>query len=583
MSFQTPMNILIIEDDQEFRDLVVRFLEKAFPNANVEEYDPGGKGPPGPDFDWSHFDVLLLDYRLGERETGLDWLRRYKHESKAFPATILLTAVGSEELAVRALRNGAHDYLRKQSLSGKKLTESVADALNMRAREAEIENSLTINASRFSKSYFYGQFDHALAEAAEGKERALVLIKTDGYEALLKSLGVLAMDEIERFMAASALDVFDSGRYRPRATRFTDSSIAILVGDYGTKTDLERALNKFCDYLRKHPPLVNDSEIPVNVSIGAVPILADDAGVQGVLEKTETTVSEAARIPGNSIVLHTPETDKRPGEDTSERARVFNAKAALRENRVQAMFRPLMGVSEKSGKWQSSEFFQVHARFVTQSGNHLVAEQVLAEQPNDTLGRIMDRWKIRECVGRLLVADLGVENSPGFLIELGEGSCSDINLAHWITKLIKHHRKQDRPFPELCFSVPAPMFIAQVKPIATLLAHLKIQHQCRSALSRIDDVSLCRMCFDQYPFDLISLGSSVVGQITGRRPGDADVEKLIGVSHGEGALIIAGDIRNTNDLHAVISAGIDFVFGDFIGVEQEEIEAAIGIEAVSLG
>ena len=577
------MNVLIIEDDREYRYLLVHFLKKAFPNAAVQEYDPGREGRPGCDFDWSAFDVLILDYRLGENDTGLDWLRFYKRDSRSFPATILLTAVGSEELAVRALRNGAHDYLRKQTLTGKKLAESVADALNVRVRETKNESSLTINASRFSKSFFYGQFDHAFREVADGEKRAVVLIRVDEYEVLLKTLGFLAMDEIARFIATGALEALDFGRYRSRATRFTDASIAILAGDYRDESDLRRALGNFCDRLRINPPLVNGAQIPITVSIGAVPVFSGAPDVQGVLERAEKAVDEAAGVSGNSIVLSAPEEVDRDSGDTAERVRVFDAKAAFRENRLQAMFRPLMCVSERSSRFERSEFFQVSPRFVTRSGEYLVAEKVLAEQADDTLGRVMDRWKIRECVSRLLEGDFEKESAPGFLIELGKGSCSDINLAHWITKLIKHHKKQNRAFPELCFSVPASIFVARVKPVATLLAHLKIQHKCRSALSGIDDPSLCQMCFKQCPFDLISLAPPVVDQITGQGNGGIDAEKLIEFSHSKGALVVAGDIRNSNDLHAVISAGIDIVCGDFIGAEQEEIEAVIGIEAVSLG
>jgi len=52
------------------------------------------------------------------------------------------------------------------------------------------------------------------------------------------------MDDIEKYMATTALDALNLGQYRSRATRFTDSSIAILVGDYEDETDLERALGQ---------------------------------------------------------------------------------------------------------------------------------------------------------------------------------------------------------------------------------------------------------------------------------------------------------------------------------------------------
>lgn len=578
------MKVLVIEDDQDYRNLLVRFLNKAFPKATVREYDPGKEGRPGRDFDWSEYDVLLLDYRLGEKDTGLDWLRFYKRASRNFPATILLTAVGSEDLAVRALRYGAHDYLRKQKLNGKKLAESVADAFNMRERESKNESSLTINASRFSKSFFYGQFDLAFQEVEKGKKRAMVLIKTNGYEALLKSLGVLAMDEIEKYMATNALEVFNVGDYRSRATRFMDAYIAILVGDYRDDADLERLMTKLSDHVQKSPPVVNDSPIPIAVVIGAVPILSGVPNVQGILEKAERLVSEAPEIEGNSVLVYKAKSGDRELGDTSERARVFDAKAAFKENRIQAMFRPLTGVSEESSNLEVSELFQINPHFVTRSGEYLRAEKVLTEQADDTLGRVIDRWKIRECVSRILNFSSEAGNAPGFLIELGKGSCSDVNLVRWISELIKHHKKGKRLFRELCLCIPAPIFMTHMKPIATLLGHLQKQHGFRAAIGGVDDPALCQLCFKQFAFDLVVLAPTVVEQIIEKKAKDGiDVEKLVEFVHDKNALTVAGEVQNANDLHGVISAGIDFVYGDFIGPEQEEIEAAIGIESVSLG
>ena len=205
MTNPAPERILVIDDEEEYRKLLGRFLSKAFPQAEIHEYDPVESGRPDASFDWSRFDVLILDYRLGAKENGLDWLRRFKRDSASFPVTILLTAAASEELAVRALRHGAHDYLRKQKINAKILTKSIGDAFNVRTRHSNIENSLTLTASRFSKSFFYSRFELAFAEAEKGENRALVLIRPDGHEALGNSLGLIATDNITKHLAALGL------------------------------------------------------------------------------------------------------------------------------------------------------------------------------------------------------------------------------------------------------------------------------------------------------------------------------------------------------------------------------------------
>src|SRR5437588_8190917 len=58
-----------------------------------------------------HFDVLLTDFRL-PNEDGMKLIARAKSLPKP-PICILMTAYGSEELAVQAMKNGADDYIAK--------------------------------------------------------------------------------------------------------------------------------------------------------------------------------------------------------------------------------------------------------------------------------------------------------------------------------------------------------------------------------------------------------------------------------------------------------------------------------------
>src|SRR5437667_12350843 len=61
-----------------------------------------------------HFDVLLTDFRL-PNEDGMKLIARAKSLSKP-PVCILMTAYGSEDLAVQAMKSGADDYIAKGRL-----------------------------------------------------------------------------------------------------------------------------------------------------------------------------------------------------------------------------------------------------------------------------------------------------------------------------------------------------------------------------------------------------------------------------------------------------------------------------------
>jgi len=84
-----------------------------------------------------HFDVLLTDFRLPS-EDGMKLIARAKSLSKP-PICILMTAYGSEELAVEAMKRGADDYIPKARLQLEELGIRIERAL--RHHDLESENA----------------------------------------------------------------------------------------------------------------------------------------------------------------------------------------------------------------------------------------------------------------------------------------------------------------------------------------------------------------------------------------------------------------------------------------------------------
>ena len=81
------------------------------------------------------FDVLLTDFRLPS-EDGMKLIARAKSLSKP-PICILMTAYGSEELAVEAMKRGADDYIAKGRLQIDELEMRIARALRQQKLETE--------------------------------------------------------------------------------------------------------------------------------------------------------------------------------------------------------------------------------------------------------------------------------------------------------------------------------------------------------------------------------------------------------------------------------------------------------------
>ena len=122
------MRLLLIEDSDADRRRIVAQLREAMPEAQVEEWPPVSRGKPGRDFYWPGYDaVLLSDAPRGE--DGIEWLRGFHAPGSGLPPTLILAGSGSEDQAVRAVKAGAADFLRKAELTPERLGTALREAL----------------------------------------------------------------------------------------------------------------------------------------------------------------------------------------------------------------------------------------------------------------------------------------------------------------------------------------------------------------------------------------------------------------------------------------------------------------------
>ncbi len=126
----TP-TLLIVDDEKTTREGLRAALEDRYDVYLAEDAKAAMEL-----LEKDHFDVLLTDFRL-PTEDGMKLIARAKSLSKP-PICILMTAYGSEELAVEAMKRGADDYIAKGRLQIDELELRIANAL--RRQNLEVEN-----------------------------------------------------------------------------------------------------------------------------------------------------------------------------------------------------------------------------------------------------------------------------------------------------------------------------------------------------------------------------------------------------------------------------------------------------------
>jgi DNA-binding NtrC family response regulator len=124
--------VLIVDDEKSTRDGLRAALEERY-----DVYVADAASSARELLEKEHFDVLLTDLRL-PNEDGIKLITRAKALSKP-PVCILMTAYGSEDVAVDAMKRGADDYISKGRLQIDELEMRISRALRQQNLESENE------------------------------------------------------------------------------------------------------------------------------------------------------------------------------------------------------------------------------------------------------------------------------------------------------------------------------------------------------------------------------------------------------------------------------------------------------------
>jgi two-component system, NtrC family, response regulator AtoC len=153
-----------------------------------------------------HFDVLLTDFRLPS-DDGMKLIARAKSLPRP-PVCILMTAYGSEEVAVQAMKSGADDYIAKGRMQIDELEMRIARVLRHQTLEAENVTLRQQLDTKFGLENIVGQ-SAAMAEVFDmvrqvAPTRATVLITGEsgtGKELIAKAIHNLSPRSRARLVA----------------------------------------------------------------------------------------------------------------------------------------------------------------------------------------------------------------------------------------------------------------------------------------------------------------------------------------------------------------------------------------------
>ncbi|MFQ5584925.1 MAG: response regulator [Calditrichia bacterium] len=176
----------------------------------------------------SNIDVVLLDLSLPDSQ-GFDTFRKI-HEAFSQLPIVVLTGFDDEDLAIRAVKEGAQDYLVKGKIDGKVLVRSIRYAFErMRAEEAMRKTYVLKNVQQLAAAICH-EFSQplqtlsgciALAENPENKEyidicRKMVFRITE----LLNNLRQITDLKKQKYLTSQIFDIKASSALKEKKDGF---------------------------------------------------------------------------------------------------------------------------------------------------------------------------------------------------------------------------------------------------------------------------------------------------------------------------------------------------------------------------
>jgi PAS domain S-box-containing protein len=131
------LKVLIVDDELVDREIFKQYLDADPQNAFA--YAEASTGREGlRKLESFHPDCVLLDFQLPDLD-GLKMVRLLQEGRDFLPcAVVMLTGIGSEEIAVEAMKLGVMDYMAKGPASSQALSRSIASAVQRFRLQQEV-------------------------------------------------------------------------------------------------------------------------------------------------------------------------------------------------------------------------------------------------------------------------------------------------------------------------------------------------------------------------------------------------------------------------------------------------------------
>lgn len=241
------MDILLVDDSRADRRFITRELKRCGSPYHVDtaETVAGAREK----LSHKHYDCVLLDYNLPDSD-GLALMEgMHRMPGNGHTGVVMITGEGNEKIAAQAIKLGAHEYLSKKQMDGRRLSVALDRAIeHSRARRTRDHQQLVMEN-------FASSAAHDLANPLSGLIGFLTLAQ-QGFE---KGQTERVPEFLENAMTSALYMkqlVVDLLHYARTGTSADDPEVVNLADSVRT------ALNVLAEAIEKSGAIIRVGDLP---------------------------------------------------------------------------------------------------------------------------------------------------------------------------------------------------------------------------------------------------------------------------------------------------------------------------------
>ena len=556
-----PLRVLIVEDSEDDTLLIVRELSKGGLVIDHLRVDtPDALQAALYDGAW---DMMITDHNLPEFGSEAA-IRQVKEAGHDLPIIIVSGSIG-EEVAVAAMKSGAHDYIMKDNLS--RLVPAVERELReAQNRRQHLAAQITIEhlayhdvlTGLYNRAEFERRLTLALKNASADRQYALFYLDLDQFKIVNDTCGHLAGDEMLKQVTALLKEPM---RGSDILARLGGDEFGVLLENCSL-AHAEEVAGRMLQMVEEFRFPWRGKTFSIGVSIGLVMLDSPEQTHTEIMRAADMACYAAKDHGRGRIHVYRPD-DAELEQRRGEMEWVSHITNALQGNQFVLHQQRILAL-DGSSSGPSCEFL---IRMKDIDGKLIMPGAFLPAAERYDLMPKLDRWVVSNVFKHLaqLFASNSAKDDSIFFVNLSGATLGDESFLSFVNAALS---SSNIPPQTICFEITETAAIANLNNALLFIQHVK-SLGCKVAL---DDFGTGLSSFSYLKTfaaaDYLKIDGGFVRDMLQDPMDTAIVQAINNIGHVAGMKTIAEFVENKDIQNRLTEMGIDYAQG--YGIHKPE-------------